>query len=137
LWALAIASRTAPFINFPTERELRGEGCSEGAKKSKNLMKYRKDSEAGRLAVLDTAAMQSEGTMGVHHRPERSLRQSLAAGVIALEVAKGVERLAYTPSLPGLQERFDLSNAAADAGSRFAGTIDTSHGKECAHANEY
>ena len=118
LWALDIASRMAPFINFPTEREIRGEDCSERAKKSKNLMKYRKDSEAGRLAVPDTAAMQSEGTMEVHHRPERSLRQSLDAGAIALVVAIGVERFAYTPILPDMQERFDLSNAAADASSK-------------------
>jgi MFS family permease len=78
-------------------------------------MKHRKDSEANRLAVADTAAMQSEETTEVHHRPERSLWQSLAAGVIALVVAMGIGRFAYTPILPVMQERFDLSNATAGA----------------------
>ena len=78
-------------------------------------MKHRKDSEADRPAVPDTAAMQSEGKTEVHHRPERSLQQNLAAGVIALVVAMGIGRFAYTPSLPAIQERFDPCNAAAGA----------------------
>ena len=49
------------------------------------------------------------------HRPGRSLQQNLAAGIIALVVAMGVGRFAYTPILPAMQESFDLSNTAAGA----------------------
>jgi MFS family permease len=39
----------------------------------------------------------------------------LAAGVIALVVAMGIGRFAYTPILPAMQARFGLSNAAVGA----------------------
>jgi MFS family permease len=47
--------------------------------------------------------------------PGRSLGRVLAAGVIALVVAMGIGRFAYTPILPTMQARFGLSNAAAGA----------------------
>lgn len=49
----------------------------------------------------------------IRHRLGRSLPQNLVAGVLALVVAMGIGRFAYTPILPAMQERFDLSNAAA------------------------
>jgi MFS family permease len=55
-----------------------------------------------------------EGTE-IQLKSGRSLGQVLAAGVIALVVAMGVGRFAYTPILPATQGRFDLSNAAAGA----------------------
>jgi MFS family permease len=76
-------------------------------------MKHRKDSEADRLAATDTALMQSKRFTEVCHRSERSLRQSVVAGILALVVATGIGRFAYTPVLPAMQERFDLSNALA------------------------
>jgi MFS family permease len=76
-------------------------------------MKHRKDSEADRLAATDTALMQSKRFTEVRHRSERSLRQSVVAGILALVVATGIGRFAYTPVLPAMQERFDLSNAIA------------------------
>jgi MFS family permease len=51
----------------------------------------------------------------IRHRPGRSLPQNLVAGVLALVIAMGIGRFAYTPILPAMQERFDLSNAAAAA----------------------
>ena len=49
----------------------------------------------------------------IRHRPGRSLSQNLVAGVLALVIAMGIGRFAYTPILPAMQARFDLSNAAA------------------------
>ena len=57
--------------------------------------------------------MQSKRLTEVRHRSERSLRQSVVAGILALVVATGIGRFAYTPVLPAMQERFDLSNAIA------------------------
>ena len=76
--------RTTSFTNFPTEPGIRGGGCTERAKNSKNSMKHRKDSEADRPAIINTYAVQSKGTTEVYHRPERSLRQNLAARILAL-----------------------------------------------------
>jgi predicted MFS family arabinose efflux permease len=60
-------------------------------------------------------------------RPElgRELRRSLLAGILALVVALGIGRFAYTPILPAMQERFDLSNAAAGtlASSNYLGYL--------------
>jgi predicted MFS family arabinose efflux permease len=55
----------------------------------------------------------------------RELRQSLVAGILALVVALGIGRFAYTPILPAMQERFDLSNAAAGtlASSNYLGYL--------------
>jgi MFS family permease len=78
-------------------------------------MKHRKDSEADRLAVTNTTAMQSRWSTAVRHRSERSLRQNVVAGILALVVALGIGRFAYTPILPAMQERFDLSNTVAGA----------------------
>src|SRR5919206_1701587 len=88
-------------------------------------MKRRKDSEADRPAVANTEAMHGEGTKGALHRAERSLRRHLAAGVLALVVAMGIGRFAYTPILPAMQDRFDLSNAAAGilASSNYLGYL--------------
>lgn len=51
----------------------------------------------------------------VRHLPAVSIRRNLAAGILALVVAMGIGRFAYTPILPAMQGRFDLSNAAAGA----------------------
>jgi hypothetical protein len=56
------------------------------------------------MTVLETEARPGLG---------RELRRSLVAGILALVVALGIGRFAYTPILPAMQERFDLSNAAA------------------------
>jgi predicted MFS family arabinose efflux permease len=55
----------------------------------------------------------------------RELRRSLVAGILALVVALGIGRFAYTPILPAMQERFDLSNAAAGtlASSNYLGYL--------------
>ena len=45
----------------------------------------------------------------------RELRRSLVAGVLALVMALGIGRFAYTPILPAMQGRFDLSNTIAGA----------------------
>jgi MFS family permease len=50
---------------------------------------------------------------GIRRRPGRSLGQTLAAGLLALMVAMGIGRFAFTPILPVIQNRFDLSNAAS------------------------
>ena len=57
--------------------------------------------------------MQSKRLTEVRHRSERSHRQSVVAGILALVVATGIGRFAYTPVLPAMLERFDLSNAIA------------------------
>ena len=57
--------------------------------------------------------MQSKRLTEVRHRSERSLRQNVVAGILALVVATGIGRFAYTPVLPAMLERFDLSNALA------------------------
>lgn len=44
-----------------------------------------------------------------------ALRRTVVAGVLLLVVAMGIGRFAYTPILPAMQGRFDLSNAAAGA----------------------
>ena len=59
--------------------------------------------------------MDGEGPAKLRRGPQRRLRRNLAAGVLALVVAVGIGRFAYTPLLPAMQERFDLSNAAAGA----------------------
>lgn len=59
--------------------------------------------------------MQRKRPVEAQHRKGRSLRQNLAAGIIALVVAMGIGRFAYTPILPAMQERFDFSNTAAGA----------------------
>jgi predicted MFS family arabinose efflux permease len=48
-------------------------------------------------------------------RGDVTLRRTLLAGVFSLVVAIGIGRFAYTPILPAMQARFDLSNAAAGA----------------------
>jgi predicted MFS family arabinose efflux permease len=55
----------------------------------------------------------------------RDLRRGLVAGILALVVALGIGRFAYTPILPAMQERFDLSNAAAGilASSNYLGYL--------------
>jgi MFS family permease len=59
--------------------------------------------------------MQTKVPTASRHGPGRSLRQNLLAGVLALVVAMGIGRFAYTPILPAMQGRFDLSNAAVGA----------------------
>ncbi len=46
-------------------------------------------------------------------REDDALRHTLAASVLPLIVAMGIGRFAYTPILPAMQGRFDLSNAGA------------------------
>lgn len=48
-------------------------------------------------------------------RPDYRLRRILIGGVLALALAMGIGRFAYTPILPTMQERFALTNAAAGA----------------------
>jgi MFS family permease len=88
-------------------------------------MKHRKDSEADRTAVTNTAAMQGKWSTEIRHRSERSLRQNVVAGILALVVATGIGRFAYTPVLPAMLERFDLSNAIAGglASSNYLGHL--------------
>lgn len=62
---------------------------------------------------MNTAAMQSKWSAEIRHQRERSLRQNVVAGILALVLATGIGRFAYTPVLPAMQERFDLSNAVA------------------------
>lgn len=57
--------------------------------------------------------MKSRGLTVIRYRMGHSLRQNLMAGVLALAVALGIGRFAYTPILPAMQARFDLSNTAA------------------------
>jgi predicted MFS family arabinose efflux permease len=82
------------------------------------LTKHRKDSEAGRTAVPDTASMPapigSDETTWTPLDPD-GLWRTLLAGISSLMVAIGIGRFAYTPILPAMQESFDLSNAAAGA----------------------
>jgi MFS family permease len=63
----------------------------------------------------DNVLMEDKEGAEIQRKSGRSLGQVLAAGVIALVVAMGVGRFAYTPILPAMQGRFDLSNAAAGA----------------------
>lgn len=63
----------------------------------------------------DNVLMEDKEGAEIQLKSGRSLGQVLAAGVIALVVAMGVGRFAYTPILPATQGRFDLSNAAAGA----------------------
>lgn len=102
------------FTSFPTEPDIRGEDCSERAKKSKDLTKRRKDSKAGRPAIPDTAFMQSKGSTEVRSSG-RSLWRNVVAGILTLVIAMGIGRFAYTPILPAMQQRFDLSNAVVGA----------------------
>jgi predicted MFS family arabinose efflux permease len=62
---------------------------------------------------------------GACPRLGRELRRSLVAGILALVVALGIGRFAYTPILPAMQERFDLSNAVAGtlASSNYLGYL--------------
>ena len=46
---------------------------------------------------------------------ERSLRKTLASGILALVVAMGIGRFAYTPMLPAMQATFGLSNGMSGA----------------------
>jgi predicted MFS family arabinose efflux permease len=46
---------------------------------------------------------------------ESSLRKTLASGILALAVAMGIGRLAYTPILPAMQATFGLSNGMSGA----------------------
>jgi predicted MFS family arabinose efflux permease len=46
---------------------------------------------------------------------EISLRKTLASGILALVVAMGIGRFAYTPILPAMQATFGLSNAMSGA----------------------
>ncbi len=69
-------------------------------------MEYRKDSEADRLTVTNTAFMQSKWSTELRHQSERSLWQNVVAGILALVVATGIGRFAYTPVLPAMLERF-------------------------------
>jgi predicted MFS family arabinose efflux permease len=46
---------------------------------------------------------------------ERSLRKTLASGILALVVAMGIGRFAYTPILPAMQATFGLSNGMSGA----------------------
>ena len=88
-------------------------------------MKYRKDSEADRPTVTNTAFMQSKRSTELRHQSERSLWQNVVAGILALVVATGIGRFAYTPVLPAMLERFDLSNAVAGglASSNYLGHL--------------
>jgi fucose permease len=55
----------------------------------------------------------------------RSLQRHLFAGILALIVAFGIGRFAYTPILPVMQERFDLTNTAVStlASSNYLGYV--------------
>lgn len=46
---------------------------------------------------------------------EGSLRETLASGILALVVAMGIGRFAYTPILPAMQATFGLSNGMSGA----------------------
>jgi MFS family permease len=59
--------------------------------------------------------MEDTEKAGAWLRPGGPLARILAAGVIALVVAMGIGRFAYTPILPFMQARFGLSNAAIGA----------------------
>jgi predicted MFS family arabinose efflux permease len=59
--------------------------------------------------------MESKWPTVMRHRPAPSLRRNLMAGVLALVVALGIGRFAYTPILPVMQERFDFPNISAAA----------------------
>jgi len=65
--------------------------------------------------AVDTVIMEGTEKAGTWPEPGRPLGRILAAGVIALVVAMGIGRFAYTPILPAMQERFGLSNAAVGA----------------------
>jgi MFS family permease len=69
--------------------------------------------------------MQSKWSTEIRRRSQRSLRQNVVAGILALVVATGIGRFAYTPVLPAMQERFDLSNAVAGglASSNYLGHL--------------
>lgn len=55
----------------------------------------------------------------------RSLRRNLLAGILALIVAFGIGRFAYTPILPVMQERFALANTTVStlASSNYLGYV--------------
>ena len=68
------------------------------------------------MTVLERGALPGLG---------RELRRGLVAGILALVVALGIGRFAYTPILPAMQERFDLSHTAAGtlASSNYLGYL--------------
>jgi len=68
------------------------------------------------ITVLERGALPGLG---------RELRRGLVAGILALVVALGIGRFAYTPILPAMQERFDLSHTAAGtlASSNYLGYL--------------
>jgi predicted MFS family arabinose efflux permease len=52
---------------------------------------------------------------GQNESGEGSLRETLASGILALVVAMGIGRFAYTPILPAMQATFGLSNGMSGA----------------------
>jgi len=77
--------------------------------------KERKIRKAERPVALHTVVMEDTEKAKAWLGSGRSLGRVLAAGVIALVVAMGIGRFAYTPILPSMQARFGLSNAAVGA----------------------
>jgi MFS family permease len=77
--------------------------------------KERKIRRSERPVALHTVVMEDSEMAGTSLPPGGPLARILAAGVIALVVAMGIGRFAYTPILPFMQARFGLSNAAIGA----------------------